>query len=144
MNKEMMEKTLKAIESVNESTRMALEVLRINADTIAMLTDEISHGAVVDHPIDSLKWDEIEKMTDSIMPSSRKEQELEEMADKLVKQIQSGDSSSVVAINIDVEKFDPFELMSLVQEKLDATYKKESKSREDDEDDNIDFCNPLA
>lgn len=132
---------LEVLDEINQSTHLALETLNNNAATTRMIIDHILHGAQEAPSVDfgNLNFE-------AGLFEETNDDELEAMADKIVKQIRETDSDEpgilAVSIDIDPSKHDPDEVMKLVHKKLSGETTKAEKPKED-LNDGFNFDNPL-
>lgn len=137
---------LKVLDDITASTQVALETLQTNAETANMIIHELIYGATESPFEPNIDFQ-------SLMPSSSEsyiEDDIDTIADKIVKQIKADDMEYVpgairaIDIMIDPDKIDPQELMELVQKKLSDEDESEVKEPEEESsDESINFDNPL-
>jgi hypothetical protein len=142
---EMLASYLQVLEEINDSTRLALETLNKNAETTRMIIDELINGACeapsyvtesITKEMESFFGEEIQE----IAPETEAAETADSLADKIVQEIRKADAEGhegvrALSIAIDPDKFNPFEVMDLVQKKMEK--EDQDRKSEEKEEENI-------
>lgn len=134
---ELLAKCLEMLDTVNESTQVALNILNHNAQVIGMIADEIINGAEP-HPTEL----DIESIPDEDVMD-----DMDAIVENIVAQIRaqheegiSEDELHIIDLVIDPDAVDINELMQRVQDRLEEGIKLNDEEKFDDD---INFENPL-
>lgn len=134
---ELLAKCLEMLDTVNESTQVALNILNHNAQVIGMIADEIINGAEP-HPTEL----DLERIPDEDVMD-----DMDAIVENIVAQIRaqhaegiSEDELHIIDLVIDPDAVDINELMQRVQDRLEEGIKLNDEEKFDDD---INFENPL-
>ena len=134
---ELLAKCLEMLDTVNESTQVALNILNHNAQVIGMIADEIINGAEP-HPTEL----DLESIPDEDVMD-----DMDAIVENIVAQIRaqheegvSEDELHIIDLVIDPDAVDINELMQRVQDRLEEGIKLNDEEKFDDD---INFENPL-